>query len=104
MSTIYTLDCEMHVPAGLRDTFSIFENARNLERITPPWLNFRILSAQLEMRRGLEIDYVIRWLGIPMHWKTLIAEYDPPDRFIDTQTKGPYSLWRHTHSFHETDS
>lgn len=100
----YTLQCEMKVPLGLRETFAIFENAANLERITPPWLNFRILTPSLEMRPGLEIDYVIRWLGIPMNWKTLITDYEPPKYFIDFQVKGPYSLWRHLHTFRETES
>lgn len=41
-----------------------------------------------------------QWLhGIPVHWRTDISEWSPPHRFVDEQTKGPYKLWRHTHSF-----
>lgn len=104
MSENYTLRCEMKVPLGLRDAFAIFENARNLERITPPWLNFRILTSDLEMRTGLEIGYVIRWMGIPMRWQTLITDYEPPRYFVDRQIRGPYGLWRHLHTFHETET
>jgi ligand-binding SRPBCC domain-containing protein len=34
-----------------------------------------------------------------MTWLSEIAEWDPPVRFTDVQLEGPYSLWRHTHSF-----
>ena len=54
------------------------------------------------MRRGAEIDYTIRWLGLPLRWKTLITAYDPPHSFVDQQVRGPYSLWQHSHSFEET--
>jgi hypothetical protein len=54
------------------------------------------------MQAGAEIDYVIRWQGLPMKWKTVIAEYDPPHRFVDEQARGPYALWHHEHTFVET--
>lgn len=82
--------------------FRVFEDAHNLARITPPWLNFRILTGRIDMRPGAEIDYVIRMNGLPMKWKTLITEYEPPSYFVDLQMKGPYSLWHHRHDFVET--
>ena len=51
------------------------------------------------MRKGAEIDYKLSWLGIPLRWKTLITEYEPPFHFVDEMKKGPYSLWRHRHTF-----
>jgi ligand-binding SRPBCC domain-containing protein len=51
------------------------------------------------MRKGAEIEYSIRWLGLPMRWKTVIAEYNPPLEFVDQQARGPYALWRHRHTF-----
>jgi len=95
----YVLRCEMRVPTGLEETFRIFEDPHNLARITPPWLNFRVLDSALTMRRGLEINYRIKWLGLPMRWRTLITAYDPPYRFIDMQDRGPYTLWHHEHTF-----
>ena len=34
-----------------------------------------------------------------MRWQTRIETWEPPTRFVDTQVKGPYSLWEHTHLF-----
>jgi ligand-binding SRPBCC domain-containing protein len=100
--TVYRLQCSMIVPATLGEVFGFFEDPRNLGRITPSWLNFRIVNPDgVEMREGAEIDYVIRWQGVPMKWQTRIVSYDPPRSFIDEQMRGPYRFWRHTHSFAE---
>ena len=92
----------MTAPLPLDDVFRFFENPRNLARITPPQLSFRVTTAgDIEMRRGLEIDYTIRWLGLPLPWRTRITEYQPPRCFVDEQLRGPYKLWRHRHDFQE---
>ncbi|MFN3326189.1 MAG: SRPBCC family protein [Bryobacteraceae bacterium] len=101
---VYTLACSLIVPAPIERAFSIFEDPYNLGRITPSWLRFRVTSAgRVVMRRGAEIEYRLSWLGIPLAWKTLVTEYDPPRRFVDEQAKGPYSLWRHHHMFREVE-
>jgi len=93
----------MTAPVPLAEVFRFFEDPRNLGRITPPWLNFAIVDpAGVRMRKGAEIDYVIRWQGLPMKWRTLITEYNPPMRFVDEQARGPYALWHHEHTFEET--
>jgi len=40
---------------------------------------------------------------VPIQWRTLIAEWNPKNSFVDTQLKGPYKLWHHTHTFIEKD-
>lgn len=100
---MYVLECELVVPAPLAETFAVFADPYNLARITPPWLGFRIISQGLTMRRGAEIDYLFRWLGIPMKWKTEITEYRPPFSFVDEARRSPYTIWRHTHTFRESD-
>lgn len=100
---VFRLECELTAPLGIREAFAAFENPYNLARITPPRLNFRVTTPErIIMRAGAEIDYTIRWLGLPVKWKTLIVDYDPPNRFVDEQIKGPYRLWLHRHTFRET--
>jgi ligand-binding SRPBCC domain-containing protein len=101
--TSYTLRCQMLAPVSMRDAFAVFEDPRNLARITPPWLDFRILTVDPLMRLGAELHYQFRWHGLPLQWKTLISEYEPPFFFTDEMIRGPYALWRHRHTFHPTE-
>jgi ligand-binding SRPBCC domain-containing protein len=97
---IYRLERSMPVPVALQDAFEFFKDPHNLARITPPWLDFRITSpGPVRMRKGAEIAYQIRWLGLPINWKSVITEYEPPFFFVDEQASGPYALWRHRHDF-----
>ena len=101
---IYTLECMIITSAGLEETFAFFENPRNLAKITPPWMGFEIVTPDLEMNKGLVIDYRFRWLGLPMTWRTLISDYNPPHLFVDEALKSPYKLWRHRHTFEATEN
>lgn len=84
----------------LGEAFTIFEDPYNLAKITPSWLKFVVTSKdRVQMRKGAEITYRIKWMGVPIHWKTIITEYQPPHLFVDQQAEGPYKLWRHRHTF-----
>jgi ligand-binding SRPBCC domain-containing protein len=101
----YLLQREQWVPRPVDEVFAFFADATNLEAITPPWLNFCILSpAPIAMRRGAAIVYRLRWHGLPLRWFTEIEEWEPPVRFVDVQRRGPYALWHHTHEFEPAGS
>jgi ligand-binding SRPBCC domain-containing protein len=90
------------VPRSRDEVFSFFEDATNLARITPPFLGFRILTpTPIPMGEGTLIDYRISIFGVPVKWRTRIESYDRGVRFVDTQLRGPYRLWRHTHEFED---
>jgi ligand-binding SRPBCC domain-containing protein len=100
VSKTYLLQREQWVPIPIEEMFSFFSDARNLEAITPPWLNFSVLTkGRIHMSRGAHIRYRLNWHGISLHWETEIAQWDPPHCFEDIQLSGPYRLWRHSHRF-----
>jgi ligand-binding SRPBCC domain-containing protein len=91
---------ESVVAAPLDETFAFFADARNLERLTPAWLNFSIrTSRSIEMREGAEIEYRIRLYGVPIPWISRIDAWVPNARFVDRQLVGPYRWWHHDHLF-----
>lgn len=99
----FRLQTRQLLDAPLADVFVFFADAGQLERITPPWLNFRITTPMpIEIQKGTLIDYRLRLRFIPIRWRTLISEWIPNQRFVDEQLKGPYLLWHHTHDFEET--
>jgi ligand-binding SRPBCC domain-containing protein len=94
------IEREQLVARELPEVFEFFSRARNLEALTPPWLSFSVLTPEpIEMRPGTLIDYRLRFHGVPLRWRTLIESWEPGERFVDRQQRGPYELWHHTHTF-----
>ena len=100
---VHVLHREQHLPGTPEEVFPFFADARNLERITPPLLSFRVITpGPIEMHVGTLIEYRLRVHRVPIRWLTSIQAWDPPHRFVDMQLKGPYALWHHTHTFAPT--
>lgn len=98
----HILKRNLRIGRSIPEVFDFFSDAKNLERITPPELNFHILTPQpIALSKGELIDYQLRLYGIPLRWRTEITVWDPPNEFVDTQLSGPYSQWIHTHRFTE---
>ena len=104
MIKIYKKSVTQFIDKPLDVVFSFFAKPENLRRITPSTLDFQILTpTPISMVEGTVIDYIIKVMGIRVHWRTLITSYNPPNQFVDEQTKGPYLLWIHTHTFKVKD-
>jgi ligand-binding SRPBCC domain-containing protein len=96
----YLLKSECVIPRSIEEVFAFFSDAGNLERLTPPWLNFNILTPlPIEMRAGRLIDYKLRIRGVPVRWQSEITVWEPPYSFADESRRGPYKYWRHQHWF-----
>jgi ligand-binding SRPBCC domain-containing protein len=100
--TVHVLEREQILRDSRPSVFAFFAEASNLERLTPRELSFHILTPRpIPMKQGTLIDYRLRLLGVPFAWQTLIEVFEPDVRFVDVQLKGPYALWRHTHTFED---
>lgn len=86
--------------SSIEKVFAYYADAKNLEDITPPFLNFKIVNMNTaNIEKGTLLDYKLKLHGIPVSWQTEILEFERPTHFVDNQNKGPYSLWHHTHTF-----
>jgi ligand-binding SRPBCC domain-containing protein len=98
----HRVETRLWLPRSRDDVFPFFADAYNLEQITPPWLRFSVLTPRpIEMRAGTLIDYRLRLHGVPLRWRTEIAVWEPPVRFVDRQVSGPYETWEHEHRFRD---
>jgi ligand-binding SRPBCC domain-containing protein len=101
----YRLERTQMIARSRHETFAFFSDAFNLERITPPFLRFRILTPPpIKLAAGTLIEYRLKLFGIPLFWRTVIEEWKPEESFVDRQVKGPYAWWRHTHTFEKKGS
>lgn len=98
----FVMKSEQFLPASRDKVFAFFSDAFQLESLTPPWLHFEVRTpAPIVISAGTLIDYRLRLHGIPLTWQSRIDVWEPPTRFVDLQTRGPYRRWHHEHTFEE---
>ena len=104
MAHRFNIQAELWLDYPIDQVFDFFQKAENLERITPADLQFKIVTpGPIELKEGAFIDYRIKLHGLPFPWRTQITNWEPPHRFTDSQLRGPYVSWIHTHTFEERD-
>jgi uncharacterized protein (TIGR01777 family) len=82
--------------------FQFFSSEKNLELLTPKFLNFHVVKkSTVEMNEGTLIEYRLKIHGIPTKWVSKITLWNPGHKFKDFQVTGPYSKWDHTHGFYD---
>ena len=103
---VYTLERRQVVAMPHERCWQFFSDPRNLARITPPGLGFRVLSElPAEIHPGLMIRYKVSpVLRVPMTWVTEITQVRAPHYFVDEQRVGPYRMWHHEHTFRPVDA
>ena len=97
----HVLEARLWLARPRPEVFAFFADPRNLPRLTPPRLKLRLDTECTALTAGAVLDGSLRWLGVPLRWRTYIREYDPPYRFVDVQVRGPWARWEHRHLFLE---
>lgn len=95
----YVLKREQWLPRPIGEVFEFFSRPENLQVITPPWLDFRMVDAPPALQAGSLIRYRLRWRWVPIRWTTEISEWNAPHGFVDRALSSPYALWNHEHTF-----
>lgn len=100
----YRLAATQFLAYPREQVFDFFSDAFNLQVLTPSWLHFTVLTPPpITISQGTRIDYKLRLHGISIRWQSRIRVWEPPFRFVDEETRGPYKRWHHEHIFEEVD-
>ena len=96
---LYRLETIQKLPISINDAWQFLSDPKNLKRITPDYMGFKIVKgADSSMYAGQIIEYVVTPLfGISTTWVTEITHVKEPEYFVDEQRFGPYALWHHKH-------
>ncbi len=99
------LQFEQFLPVSLEEAWNFFSTPKNLNRITPGDVHFKILNEVPDrVYPGAMIIYDISpFLNIHFKWVTEITVVKHQEYFVDEQRKGPYCIWHHEHHFQKTD-
>ena len=103
----HTFYREQQLNTDIETAWSFFSSAKNLSKITPKNMNFRVLSKFKDdhIFKGMIINYTVSpLLRIPLKWRTKITQVEELKSFTDFQKNGPYKLWNHHHEFVENEN
>lgn len=93
---------EQWVPSSRANVFQFFSDEMNLEALTPDFLQFKVLGKSTKvLTEGTEIRYRLRIHQVPVRWTSRITAWRAGEMFEDTQVRGPYGKWTHTHDFED---
>lgn len=98
---LYDLTRTQHLPITREQAWQFFTEPYNLLKITPEWLDFRIVSGSgSRLYPGMIISFhVTPVFRLACLWVTEITQVDAPHFFVDEMRFGPYRFWHHQHRF-----
>lgn len=103
---LFRLIQQQQLPGSIETAWDFFSTPENLDKLTPPDMEFKILTgAGQRAFEGQIITYRIKPIfNIPMHWVTEITHLRELEYFVDEQRIGPYRFWHHLHRFTPKDN
>lgn len=84
------------VRAPREQVFDFHADSANLARVMPSAVPLHAIGPS-----RLGPDALLRFRFGPFGGQGVVRVWEPPFRFIDEQTFGPFALWRHEHRFQE---
>lgn len=104
-SGLYSFKTTQLLPVSLEYAWHFFSTPKNLQKLTPDTLDFKITGPPLtEIFQGQIITYSIRiFPPFRTNWVTEITSVETHKCFVDEQRYGPYKMWHHLHQFEEVE-
>ena len=87
------------VPVPTDQVWSFFSDARNLAALSPADAGLTLDPALPPMAVGARFTHTMALGPVSMPWEGEIVAWEPGERFVDIQRRGPFGCWWHEHRF-----
>jgi ligand-binding SRPBCC domain-containing protein len=117
---MHTFHSQQWLPLPTELVFAFFANPANLQRLMPPWQQARIEKASIvsppspltasaltevfsTLAAGTGTQLTLSFRPFPfspvrLRWQAEIDSFVWDSHFSDTQLRGPFAYWHHTHT------
>jgi hypothetical protein len=96
---IKTFVKKTRIDAPVDEVFKWHARPGALERLSPPWDPVRVIERKGGIERGARVVLEMKAGPFPFRWIAEHTDYNENSLFRDSQVRGPFSSWVHTHSF-----
>ncbi len=85
------------MPVSAKSLFDWHARPGAFERLVPPWDDIEVVHSDHSIKDGARL--IMRIQKGPAHvtWEALHHDFIDGERFTDTQVRGPFARWVHTH-------
>lgn len=90
---------ETRVSSLVEDVWQFHSSLEALKLLSEPSKRVQLVGNETEVKNGALHIVRIRKFGIGITLKVRISEVSAPSHFRDTQEKGPFARWTHSHEF-----
>jgi ligand-binding SRPBCC domain-containing protein len=88
------------IKAPVENVFTFHLDPANLERVSPPGSQTRVVSVSVTpLRVGARVTVRSVQMGMPVTLEAEIIALEENRMFEDQQVRGPFKSWRHRHLF-----
>jgi ligand-binding SRPBCC domain-containing protein len=93
------VEASISVACTVEQAFDFLCQIENYPKIVPEDLQLRIVQAPQKLGLGAQFEVQIVGFGVPQTVVYEITEFARPDRFSESQVRGPLPRYVHSHEF-----
>ncbi len=96
----HTFERSCTLPHPRKVVFDWHTRPGAFERLNPPWRPVTVISSDNSIKDGARVKIKLPIIGsIGIQWLLEHSGFIDEERFCDEQVAGPFSAWKHVHSF-----
>lgn len=85
------------IPASAEEVYRWHAEPGAFQRLTPPWEPVEVVDEGGGLRDGVLVEIRVRVGPFRLPWIARLSDCQPGRSFRDTQVRGPFAAWQHTH-------